>query len=488
MTAKPKTYGGRWKILESLDAGGQADVFLVEDLTAEYPKSVLKRIRNATRTNRFAAEAEACKRLTHPHIVELRDAYGLTDGTPLVGGALFLVFALAEGGSLAKRPALYKGALDTTLLVATDLAEALGYAHHNGVIHRDVKPANILFKGVDHHSLLSDFGICLIRDMPSDTPSAEWVGPRCYMAPELEGDPGNTSPSVDIYSLGKVIYYMLSGGTDLPRERHREPDFDLFSGGGPRYTMLGRLLDDMICLAPRRLSSMSEIVDRLGQITQWERSIQESPLSAGSVAAIERFGEGKRGEAEIERLNRDDRNRAKAELKNFGDACLPWLEEKLASVARAMEAHIGDVTVGRLSEHDLENTSWPLVGRRMFFVGAGALRVRADSQDHVLAFIVCAPTRNYRRDERPPRRIDYVPYDVLFVPLWYKRNGWSVFLFKEGDGKFACRRQTGRGLIEFKGPVTDWPGAVTGFEGVIDAAISAFITGLEDRVYNRHGN
>jgi len=94
---------------------------------------------------------------------------------------MYLVMPHAKGKSLHDRAGLYKGSLDSTLEVAELLASALAHAHSNRVIHRDVKPANILFHGNDHHCLLADFGICLIQDLPRSTEEGEVVGPRAFM-------------------------------------------------------------------------------------------------------------------------------------------------------------------------------------------------------------------------------------------------------------------------------------------------------------------
>jgi serine/threonine protein kinase len=92
---------------------------------------------------------------------------------------------------------------------------------------------------------LSDFGICLIREAPRITETTEVVGPRAFMAPELEdGSRLDVTPAADVYSLGKVIYYMLSGGMTLPRERLNEQQFRRIFDKGERYRLLELLLKD----------------------------------------------------------------------------------------------------------------------------------------------------------------------------------------------------------------------------------------------------
>jgi len=230
-------YGGRWRVDKPLGQGGQGVVFLVTDLTAEESTPVvLKRILNPRRAERFVAEVTACKTLTHPNIIRLLDHSAL-DGSG--EEKMYLVMPHMDAGNLEERAAMYRGSVDSTLEVALKLAEALGHAHSKGVIHRDVKPANILFAERNNEPTLADFGICLIRDEPRTTETGEVVGPRAFMAPELEGGGRlEATPAADVYSLGKVIYFMLAGGTVLPRERQAEAKYDIFTGKGLRHELV----------------------------------------------------------------------------------------------------------------------------------------------------------------------------------------------------------------------------------------------------------
>ena len=123
-----------------------------------------------------------------------------------------------------------------------------------------MKPANILFRRKNElECWLSDFGICLVLAEPRQTETSEVVGPRAFMAPEAEaGGPVDLKPSADVYSLGKVIFYMLSGGKVLPREWHRQPPWnEAFQGADPRLGPIGDLLDGMIALLPGRIENDS---------------------------------------------------------------------------------------------------------------------------------------------------------------------------------------------------------------------------------------
>lgn len=136
-----QAYGGRWQIIggPELGHGGQSRVFRVKDTSAQCQgEFALKRVLNPHRHDRFWREIDAVKRLDHPNIIKLVDHSALDD----MGGApdrQFLVMPIAENGDLSKRVALYKdNNIDSVLLVAKRLADALRAAHGAAVIHRDV--------------------------------------------------------------------------------------------------------------------------------------------------------------------------------------------------------------------------------------------------------------------------------------------------------------------------------------------------------------
>ncbi len=211
-----KKYGGRWEIIDGprLGDGGQGTVFRVRDITGQLDgEFALKRVLDISRRDRFRRQVEAIKRLTdpethqaHPNVISLIDHSALDEDQDTE--KQFLVMPIAEGGDLSApgRLSLYKDSIDTVLQVAKQLTAALIAAHAVQIIHRDVKPKNILFTGNGHETWLSDFGICLLREAPRITETPEVMGPRAFMAPELEdGGQLDVTPAADIYSLGKVI-------------------------------------------------------------------------------------------------------------------------------------------------------------------------------------------------------------------------------------------------------------------------------------------
>ena len=204
-------YLGRYHILEQLGVGGMAIVYKAYDTRLETDVAV-KVIRTekftpealARTLKRFEGEAKEMARLTHPHIVKVTD-YGEYEGQP------YLVMPYLPGGNL-KYYLLEHGRISwqEASKILIPIAQALGFAHRQGVIHRDVKPANILLTQ-DGHPMLTDFGVAKVVEEEAThdlTGSGVGVGTPEYMAPEQTGK--NFDQRVDIYALGIVFYEMLT--------------------------------------------------------------------------------------------------------------------------------------------------------------------------------------------------------------------------------------------------------------------------------------
>ncbi len=209
---------GKYQVTEQLGQGGMATVYKAYQPEIDRYVAV-KVLPQALATDeqfvkRFRLEARTIARLQHPHILPLYD-YGDENGI------LYLVMAYADGGSLADR--IRRGAIPLPEIehIFDEVASALDYAHRQNVVHRDIKPDNIL---IDHegHSLLSDFGIVKLLENSSGatatlTESGGIVGTPAYMSPEqAQGLP--LAPQSDIYSLGIVIYEMIVGAQPFSAE------------------------------------------------------------------------------------------------------------------------------------------------------------------------------------------------------------------------------------------------------------------------------
>lgn len=200
----------RYEILEELGEGGMAVVYRANDSRLDrdvaikvirkgaFPADHIDRI-----LKRFEREAKALARLSHPNIMKVHD-YGEHEGSP------YLVMEYLPGGTLKKKmgkPMPWEQAIRLIL----PIAEALDYAHSQNMIHRDVKPSNILLTQRGQ-PMLTDFGIAKILEVEEGqtlTGTGMGVGTPEYMSPEQWK--GKSSPRSDIYSLGVVLYELLAG-------------------------------------------------------------------------------------------------------------------------------------------------------------------------------------------------------------------------------------------------------------------------------------
>jgi predicted Ser/Thr protein kinase len=197
-----------YTVLGRLGAGGTGVVFRArEDVTGRvvalklfhYPPF------RAAVADRFHREVTAQARLRHPHIVAIYTA-------AVHGGVPFIVMEYVSGGTLAER--LQAGALTPAAAAALveKVAGAVQAAHDYGVLHRDVKPSNILLPE-EHRPLLADFGLAKIRDVDDDlTVTAAPLGTASYMSPEQAAGRGDAiGPATDVWGLGVVLYECVTG-------------------------------------------------------------------------------------------------------------------------------------------------------------------------------------------------------------------------------------------------------------------------------------
>jgi serine/threonine-protein kinase len=198
----------RYTLVRRLGQGGMGVVYLARDLKLRRSvaiKVLLPEVRAALGSERFEREVELVSALSHPYIVKLFAAEK-ADGVP------FYVMDFVEGESLQHRleregPIPLKDALK----IASDVGEALQYAHEHGVIHRDIKPGNILLAG--GHALLTDFGIAKSTTNAGTTLTTEGaaLGTAPYMSPEQAGGEKRVDARSDVYGLAAVLYEMLVG-------------------------------------------------------------------------------------------------------------------------------------------------------------------------------------------------------------------------------------------------------------------------------------
>ncbi len=207
---------GRYTIERELGRGGMATVHLARDLRHDRPvalKVLHPELAATLGPDRFLREIRLAARLQHPHVLSVYDSGD-------AGGQLWFTMPYVEGETLRQR-LQREGQLpiDDALRIARETADALDYAHQQGIVHRDIKPENILL--ASRHALVADFGIAraLGHATAEDGVSREQrltetgmsIGTPAYMSPEQASADREVGPRSDIYSLGCVLYEMLGG-------------------------------------------------------------------------------------------------------------------------------------------------------------------------------------------------------------------------------------------------------------------------------------
>jgi len=277
---------GRYHILEQLGEGGMATVYKAYDTRLETDVAVkVIRTENLAPSvlerslKRFEREAKALARLTHPNIVKVTD-YGEYEGKP------YLVMEYLPGGTLKQKlgkPLEWQEVIHILL----PIARALDFAHRQSMIHRDVKPANILITA-DGEPMLTDFGIAKIIDEEATqdlTGTSAAIGTPEYMAPE-QATAKSVDKRADIYAFGVVLYEMLTGRKPfiadtpmavlikhaiepLPRPSQFVRDLP------PRLEQI--LLKALAKNREDRYQSMGELVNALEDVTQNTKTVKPTP-------------------------------------------------------------------------------------------------------------------------------------------------------------------------------------------------------------------
>jgi dienelactone hydrolase/tRNA A-37 threonylcarbamoyl transferase component Bud32 len=260
---------GRYTIERELGAGGMATVFLAEDLKHKR-KVALKLLKpdlaRSLTGERFLREIAITARLNHPHILALLDS-----GVAGDGDLLYYVMPVATGESLHARIAR-GGAMPVAdaLRVAIDATEALVHAHAQGVVHRDIKPDNILLS--ENHAIVVDFGIAKAVGQARDTAlttEGTSLGTPAYMAPEQAAGDGETDYRADIYAIGVLLFEMLTGA----------PPF----AGTWQQIVTEKVLKDAPSLAPRCAAASPGLVRLVARCLA--RDPADRPATAAALLA-----------------------------------------------------------------------------------------------------------------------------------------------------------------------------------------------------------
>ncbi|HKP31037.1 MAG TPA: protein kinase [Gemmatimonadales bacterium] len=264
---------GRYAIERPLGAGGMAVVYLARDVRHDRHvavKVLRPEVSAEIGAERFLREIKMAAGLTHPHILPVYDS-------GQAGDLLFYVMPSMEGNSLRERLDKEKQlSLEVALRIAREVASALDYAHRHKVVHRDIKPENILLH--DGAAMVADFGIGkALTSGGSITKTGIAIGTPSYMSPEQASGESEVDGRSDLYSLGCVLYEMLTG----------EPPF---TGPNVQAIIAKRFMSPIPKIRATR--DVPEPVDALVSRTL-ARTPVDRPASAGALAeAIEQLLRG----------------------------------------------------------------------------------------------------------------------------------------------------------------------------------------------------
>ena len=262
--------GGRYRLDHVAGHGGMATVFVAYDTVLERRVAIKLLQRRADADGilheRFRREALAEARIVHPNVIAVHDVGENDDGRP------FIVMDYVEGRSLQSIVAEHPLSAERAAAIGGAILRALAVAHERGIVHRDIKPGNIMIddQGLAH---LTDFGLARFDDRASleSTSPGELIGTVLYIAPE-QARGGDAGPAADIYALGATLYHALAG----------EPPFN---GNGPIDTALLRFENPPPPLAER----VPDVDPELAGLIQAMLAVDPAARPAGAGELAERF-------------------------------------------------------------------------------------------------------------------------------------------------------------------------------------------------------
>jgi serine/threonine-protein kinase len=262
---------GRYSIERTLGEGGMAVVFLAKD--ERHDRSVaLKVLRpdlaSEIGAERFLREIKIAAKLTHPHVLPLYDS-GEADGF------LFYVMPTMEGRSLRERVDQERQlSLDEALRVTQEVASALDYAHRQGVVHRDIKPENILLH--EGAAMVADFGIgkAVSAAEGNITQTGMAIGTPAYMSPEQASAEYEVDGRSDLYSLGCVLYEMLTGEPPYTGPTAQAVIAKRFSAPVPHVNVVRDVSDPVDMVVTRALARSP--VDRFASAAEFAAALRDA--------------------------------------------------------------------------------------------------------------------------------------------------------------------------------------------------------------------
>jgi serine/threonine-protein kinase len=285
---------GRYEVIKTIGKGAMGVVYKARDplldrvvavKTIMSPQGQGRRVRSAF-LERFQREAKAAAKMQHPAIVTIFDV-----GVDEASGAPFMVLEYLPGESLADRLDRVRIPLQRAVSIATDLASALAFAHRQRIVHRDVKPANVLHAG-DNRWKLADFGIARMPD--SDlTQVGIFMGTPGYSPPEAIRE-GRYTPQADVFAWGAVFYELLCGRIPYEGPDTKTTNGYVVQGNAPPPTRHDPSIPEpiatvtMTALAPTDRSRFKDASEAEAALREaWDRCLMQSLIHPAVLAMEE---------------------------------------------------------------------------------------------------------------------------------------------------------------------------------------------------------
>jgi serine/threonine-protein kinase len=240
---------GPYELLKEIGRGGMGVVYKARqkdlDRTVAIKMILASHLASTEHVRRFRAEAKAAAGVRHEHIVKIYEVGQLH-------GQHYFVMDYIEGASLAERIAAGPVDVQTAVRLVGQVARAVDYLHRQGIVHRDLKPSNILLDA-DERPCVSDFGLAkVLRAQSETTATGAILGTACYMAPEqAAGHSAEAAPTSDVYSLGAILYELLTGQPPFREENPLDTLMQVLSREPPLPRQLNRDIPrplELICL------------------------------------------------------------------------------------------------------------------------------------------------------------------------------------------------------------------------------------------------
>jgi Tol biopolymer transport system component len=414
--------GDRYSIERELGRGGMATVYLAEDLR-HHRKVAIKVLKDDVSASvgaaRFLREIEIAAQLQHPHILPLLDS-GQS------GGVLFYVMPWVEGQSLRQRLAR-EGELPVAdaLRILVEVADALAYAHSRGVVHRDIKPDNIMLTG--RHAVVADFGVAraVSEAVDSSTLTSLGValGTPAYMAPEQAVADPHVDQRADIYALGIVAYELLAGRTPF--------------AGGTAQQMLAAHVTERPDTLSRHRPGLAPVLEQAIMRCLEKRAADRFQTADELLALLEPLATPSGGTAPTEA-------RLPAEPARVRSSRMPWIA--LAAVLVAVAA-FGGWQLTRSAPATLE------LGRAIHVTTDPGLEIQPDiSPDGRLVAYAVGNFARMRIYIRPVAGGRTIPLSddsatVEFAPRWSPDGTQLLFLVRGGVSVAPALGGTSRPVV-----------------------------------------